>query len=213
MQVRLQAGGSSCIRPLLGCKACVGMSIMSYLDNDPINPPAYLNSTTKQTVYTVGTTEPVKTLNKLRYATVFTEGVGHLEGKYRIRLNPNVEPVQHASRRVPIAVLKQLRSTLDQLVQQDILKPVIKPTPWISSLVIVPKENSTLHLCLYPKDLNKAILCHNGAKVSCGFWHVEVDGASSHLTTFHTPLDNTAGKGCHLGSARPQKFSDAGCMN
>ena len=167
---------SSCI--LLGRKACVGMNIVSYLDNDAINPPA--PSTTKHTVYTVGTTpEPVETLNK-RYPTVFTEGVGRLEGQYHIRLNLNVEPVQHAPRRVPIAVCKQLRSTLDQL---DILTPAIKPTPWINSLTIVPKKNGTLHLCLDPKDFNKAILRENyslptiedvatklhGAKVSCGF--------------------------------------------
>lgn len=106
---------------------------------------------------------------------------------------------------MPVAVREQLRSTLDQLVQQDILTPMIKPTPWISSLVIVPKNYG---LCLDPKDLNKAILRENyplptiedvatrlhGAKmfsildVSCGFWHVELDEASSHQTTFHTPF-------------------------
>ena len=85
---------SSCIRPLLGRKACVGMNIVSYLDNDAINLPA--PATTKHTVYTVGTTpEPVETLKK-RYPTVFTDGVGCLEGKYHIRLNPTIEPVQHA---------------------------------------------------------------------------------------------------------------------
>ena len=35
--------------------------------------------------------------------------------------------------------------------------PVIKPTPWISSLVIEPKKDGSLRLCLDPKDLNKAI--------------------------------------------------------
>lgn len=108
---------SSCIHPLLGCKACIGMNIVSYLDNDEINPPA--PATTKYTVYTIGKTpEPVETFKK-KYPTLFTDGVGCLEGKYPIRPNQNDESVQHAPRRVPVAVCEQLRSTLEQLVQQD----------------------------------------------------------------------------------------------
>ena len=47
------------IRLLLGRKACFGMKIVSYLDNDEINPlkPA----TRKETVYTLNDTSPVST--------------------------------------------------------------------------------------------------------------------------------------------------------
>ena len=104
---------------------------------------------------------------------------------------------------------------------------MIKPTPWISSLVIDPKKNGTLRLCLDPKDLNKAILRENyplptiedvatrlhGAKVfsildvSCGFWHVELDEASSHITTFHTPFGRYRWKRMPFGiSSAPEVF-------
>ena len=81
------------------------------------------------------------------------------------------------------------------------------PTPWISSMVVVPKPNGTLP-CLDPKDLNRALQRENyplptieevasrlhGAKVftvldvACGFWHVVLDEQSSFLTTFNMPF-------------------------
>ena len=75
-------------------------------------------------------------------------------------------------------------------------------------MVVVPKKNGTLRICLDPKDLNKAILREHyplptiediatrlhGAKlftildVHCGFWHVPLGEPSSFLTTFYTPF-------------------------
>jgi hypothetical protein len=94
------------------------------------------------------------------------------------------------------------------MVDGDIITPITEPTPWISSLVVVPKKSGKLRLCLDPKDLNKAIRRENysmptiediatrlhGARVFTvvdvlsGYWHVELDDESSKLTTFHTPF-------------------------
>ena len=143
-----------------------------------------------------------------KYPMVFSGGVGLLEGVYHIRLDPAVEPVQHSPRRIPVPLRNSLQDTLDDLVQQDIIAHVTEPTPWISSMVVVPKKNGTLCICLDPKDLNKAILREHyplptiedvatrlhGTKlftildVSKGFWHVPLDESSSFLTTFHTPF-------------------------
>ena len=109
-------------------------------------------------VYTVSIGSPLmkeKLINK--YPTVFGEGVGRLQGEYHIRLNPQIDPVQHTPRGVPVALRDCLQKTLDSPVQQDILVPVTEPTPWISSMVVVPKKDGKLHLCLDPKDLNLAI--------------------------------------------------------
>ena len=139
---------------------------------------------------------------------MFDGGVGLLKGTYHIRLDTSVDPVQHAPRRVPVPLRECLKETLDTLVQEDILAQVEQPTPWISSMVIVPKKDGSLRICLDPKDLNKAILREHyplptiedivtrlhGAKVftildvSKGFWHVPLDEPSSFLTTFHTPF-------------------------
>ena len=73
-------------------------------------------------------------------------------------------------------------------------------------MVVVPKKNGALRICLDPKDLNKAIHREHyplptiediatrlhGAKLFTildgGFWHVVLDETSSFLTTFHTPF-------------------------
>jgi len=65
--------------------------------------------------------------------------------------------VQHAPRRVPVAVRDKLKTTLDKMVTANIIVPVTEPTQWISSMVVVPKKNGTLCICLDPKDLNAAI--------------------------------------------------------
>ena len=89
---------------------------------------------------------------------VFGDGVGLLQGKYHIRLEAGVTPVQHAPRRVPVPLREVLQKSLDDLTKQDIIAPVQQPTPCVSSMVIVPKKNGTLHICLDPQDLNRAIL-------------------------------------------------------
>ena len=94
------------------------------------------------------------------------------------------------------------------MTEQGIIAPVTAPTPWVSSLVVVPKKNGMLRLCLDPKDLNKFVQREHyllptienvatrlhGAKVftkldvRSGFWHITLDNASSYLTTFNTPF-------------------------
>ena len=44
---------------------------------------------------------------------------------------------------------------LDRLVKEGIITEVHEHTEWIKSVVQVMKEDSSLRLCLDPKDLNK----------------------------------------------------------
>ena len=114
------------VRPLLGRKACIGMKIVTYLDNDQLNQPR----TGGAPVFALDNPGPVSTEQLLKkHPEVFSPGVGLLEGKYRIRLDDSVCPVQHSPRRVPVPLREVLQETLDDLVQQDIIAPVQKPTP------------------------------------------------------------------------------------
>ena len=116
--------------------------------------------------------------------------------------------MQHAPRRIAVALRPKLKEALEDLVAQDVIAPVTTPTEWISSIVAVPKKNGKLRICLDPKDLNHAIQRENyplptiediatrlpGAKVFTildvrnGFWHVSLDEESTYLTTFQTPF-------------------------
>ena len=76
-----------------------------------------------------------------QFPPVFAEKVGQLEGEYHIKLDATLSPVQHAPRRVPVALRDQLKAELDKMTEQGIIAPVTAPTPWDSSLVAVPKKN------------------------------------------------------------------------
>jgi len=140
--------------PLLGWKVCLGMRIIAYLDNDELHKP----DTGDAPVYALDEPGLVFTEELLsKYPKVFGPGVRLLEGKYCIVLDESIAPVQHPPRRVPVPFREALRRTLDGLMEQDILTSVQEPTPWVSSMVVVPKKDGKLRICLDHRDLNKAI--------------------------------------------------------
>lgn len=78
------------------------MKIVKYLDNDELNKPQ-----DKQAfIYAVDSTKGPLTKESVikKHPNVFGEGVGLLEGEYHIRKNALVDSVQHAPRRVPVAI-------------------------------------------------------------------------------------------------------------
>ena len=196
------------VRSILGRRACIGMRLVQVMDCDALSKP----DVPSDKVHSLGTGARSAPLTKSdvlrRFPGVFADGVGRLSGDYVIRLDADAAPVQHAPRRVAVALQKTLRAELDKMTADGIIKPVSTPTPWISSLVVVPKKSGKLRICIDPRDLNRAIRRENyplptiedvatrltGAKVftildvRSGFWHVRLSDASSPLTTFNTPF-------------------------
>ena len=60
---------------------------------------------------------------------------------HTIHMDPNVKPVQHQPRRVPIPIRDALKAKLQELIDSGILKEVTEPTDWISSLVVTRKRS------------------------------------------------------------------------
>ena len=87
--------------------------------------------------------------------------IGDMHGKYDIKTDPTVPPVQHGRRKVPIEYKEEIEKELAEMVQQGIITKQTEPTPWVSSLMYPKKANSKLRICLDPKDLNKAIIREN----------------------------------------------------
>ena len=139
---------SPTVRPLLGHKACLTMKVIAYLDNDKLNKPDTSQTTVLCTIDCTGLSSIEQVVKN--FPTVFGSGIGKLNGEYHIKLAAQVTPVQHAPRRVPMAIR-------DHLKRADIIVPITEPTQWISSMVVVPKKNGTLRICLDPKNLNAAI--------------------------------------------------------
>ena len=101
---------------------------------------------------------------------------------------------------------------IDKMLKEGVWKLVLEDTPWINSFVLVEGKdklgNLKLRICLDPTNLNKAIMrepyhfktpqdiAHlladafimSVCECKKGYWHQELDEASSFLTTFNTEL-------------------------
>ena len=134
-----------------------------------------------------------------------------MPGQYTIRVDTSIHHVQHARRKVPIEAKEEIEKTLQKMVNNGIITPVTEPTEWVSSLTYPRKSDGTIHPCLDPRNLNKAII-HEHYKAPTlgeishklrgttvfskldakdGFWSIHLDTPSSYLTTFNMH------KGCY----------------
>ncbi|UYV81197.1 K02A2.6-like, partial [Cordylochernes scorpioides] len=141
-----------------------------------------------------------------KYKDIF-EGIGCLQGEYKLETDPTIKPIKQAPRRVPITLRKELKEKLIDMEKKNIIAKVDYPTDWISNLVLV-KSTKKLRICIDPRELNvalkraeypiptieKIIPNLQNAKIFTvvdtkdGFWNVKLSDESSNLTTFWTPF-------------------------
>ena len=190
----------------------VATRVKSTITHIPKSPQV---SWCKDSVTINGKAHPLPTTKEYilhEYADVFKR-VGTLPGgPYHTQFKDSYRPVQHPPRSVPLGMQSAYKAELDRLVKEDIITEVHEHTEWINSIVPVMKEDSSLRLCLDPKDLNKAIERNQRyartlddilpelaqskyltvKDATSRFWHVPLDFRSSLLTTFNTLWDNLA---------------------
>ncbi|XP_046856095.1 uncharacterized protein K02A2.6-like [Xenia sp. Carnegie-2017] len=94
------------------------------------------------------------------YKDVFGE-LGCLKGEHHISIDPNVTPVVHPPRKIPLSLMEHLKAELERMCKLDVIEKVDEPTDWVSSMVVVEKDNGQLRICLDLKDLNTAIKRHH----------------------------------------------------
>ena len=98
----------------------------------------------------------VEDLKKL-YPNSF-DRLGSLKGAYNIRVDPTVKQATHARRKVPIESKETIDKELDYLIEEEIIKEQVEPTPWVSSVTFPRHSNGEVRVCLDPSNLNKAII-------------------------------------------------------
>ena len=79
-----------------------------------------------------------------QYSNVFRDTVGKLDTCYKIRVNEAVPPVQHAPRNVAAPLRIRLQEELNKMEKLGIIAKVVDPTDWVSSLVVVPKNEGNI---------------------------------------------------------------------
>lgn len=142
-----------------------------------------------------------------KYDDVF-KGLGCMPGEHSIKVDPNIQPVIHPPRKVPLALKEKVKRELDRMERDGVVIRQDEPTPWVNSMVTVTKANGKVRICIDPRDLNRAILREHfplktiedviaeidGATVftkldaTSGFWQICLDADSSKLCTFNTPF-------------------------
>ncbi|XP_048581151.1 uncharacterized protein K02A2.6-like isoform X2 [Nematostella vectensis] len=182
------------VRPILGVETCLTLGLITFsggaraqgLSIDALEQPRNLLD---------------------QFEDVFT-GLGCVEGEYDICLKEGARPTIQHQRNVPLRLIEQLKTTINDLEQREVIKKVNEPVEWVSNLVIVEKKDKSLRLCLDPPDLNEAIVREdykppsiekisstlNGCTVftvvdmsSC-YWHKKLSDAASLLCTFNAPF-------------------------
>ncbi|XP_014672251.1 PREDICTED: uncharacterized protein K02A2.6-like [Priapulus caudatus] len=155
-------------------------------------------------------------------------GVGKLtDYQIQLHIDESVQPVAQPVRRAPFALRDKIYQKLEELLNMDIIERVEGPTRWVSPLVVVPKPNGDIRVCVDMRQANKAIICErhyiptvdvvlhemNNSKVfskldvKWGYHQVELNPESRDITTFVTHAGLFRYKRLMFGiSAAPEKY-------
>ncbi|GFO15056.1 retrovirus-related pol polyprotein from transposon 297-like protein [Plakobranchus ocellatus] len=192
--------------PILGLQACMKLNLIQKGKNGQ-----HIQANAIDLVKKEKTNKRPSPLTKQDLQEQFPdlfEGVVSYNAQYHIHLKEEAVPVIQPPRRVPPAIMPELKKKLKEMEENGIIEVVDEPTEWVHNLVIAQKSDGSLRLCLDPKALNKNIKREifeiptfeqivpqlGGKKVFTtldqkdAYWQVELDKASSRLCTFNTPF-------------------------
>jgi transposase InsO family protein len=162
-----------------------------------------------------------------QFPKLFT-GLGTLQGDFHIHLQPDATPFAlHTPRNVPLPLRQKVKKELERMESMGVISKVDVPTPWCAGMVVVPKKDGSVRICVDLKPLNTAVLREvhplprvddtlaqlTGAKVfskldaNSGFWQIPVAEDSRLLTTFITPFGRFCFNKMPFGiSSAPEHF-------
>ena len=163
---------------------------------------------------------PVQEGDILKNFPELFKGLGKLKDNYVIKLQEGAVPFAlSTSRRVPIPLLPKVKEELQRMENLGVISKINEPTDWCAGMVVVPKEDGTVRICVDLTQLNQSVcrerhilllveqtlLQIGGAKLfskldaNSGFWQIGLDPETTKLTTFITPVGRFCFNGCHLG--------------
>ena len=94
---------------------------------------------------------------KEKYPSLF-QGLGKLKGEYSIELRDDAQPFALATpRRVAIPLLKRVQQELERMERMKVITRVNQPTDWCAGMVVVPKTNGRVRICVDLTRLNESV--------------------------------------------------------
>ena len=127
-------------------------------------------------------------------------GLGRLEGDYQIHLNEEAVPYALSTPcRIPLPLTDKVKDELERMEKMRVISKIEKPTDRCAGIVVVPKPNGKIRLCVDLTKLNEGVCRErhilpsvdhslaqlNGALVftkldaGCGFWQIPL---AQHLS-------------------------------
>ena len=137
------------------------------------------------------------------------QGLGKLQGDYTIKLQEGAKPFALMTpRRVAIPLMKSVKQELERMEKLGVIARVSEPTEWCAGMVVVPKPNGQVRICVDLTKLNQSVCRERhllpaveqtlaqlaGAKVfskldaNSGFGQIPLSPESALLTRFITPF-------------------------
>ena len=164
-----------------------------------------------------------------KYPELF-QGIGKLKDtKIKLHIDENVPHVAQHHRRIPFHMREKVEKELERLEKSDIIEKVDGPTDWVSPIVVAPRKNGDIRICVDMRKANEAIKRErhitptidditsnlNGAKVfsktdmNNGFHQCELSPESRNITVFSTHVGLRRYKRLNYGiSASPEIFNN-----
>ena len=173
------------------------------------------------------TVETGSTDFRKRFPSVF-QGLGNLGEEFEIHLKPGATPHSlFTPRHVPLPLRPRVKEELDRMEAMGVISKVDQPTPWCAGMVVVPKKEGAIRICVDLKPLNEKSFVrsthfrkwmkpwHNFQEpqfsvnwmqtVDFGRYHLPRNRSCSPPSSLH--LGDTASRRCPLEFQAPQNTS------
>ena len=187
--------------------------VIDGLNTNLLGLPAIISLGLATRLDAVSTITPiVSTGNKEEIAKQFPSlfaGLGNLGHEYKIKLKPGATPHRiYTPRHVALPLRDKVKQELEKMEALNVVSKIEEPTEWCAGMVVVPKSDGRIRICVDLKPLNTNVMREvhplptvdetlaqlTGAKrfskidANSGFWQIPLAKESRHLTTFITPF-------------------------
>ena len=86
------------------------------------------------------------------------QGLGKIPGKYHIQLKDDAQPFALSTpRRVALPLQPKGKSELQRMEQLGVISKVDEPTDWCAGMVVVPKQDGKVRICVDLTKLNESV--------------------------------------------------------